>query len=64
MWQTVFTEFTAGPKADPADLDRAEAELGFPLPESYRASASNAAQGSPAVPSASRFRVPPRARTS
>ncbi|MBO1020652.1 SMI1/KNR4 family protein [Methylobacterium sp. SD274] len=36
MWQTVFTEFTAGPKADPADLDRAEAELGFPLPESYR----------------------------
>ncbi|MCJ2128893.1 SMI1/KNR4 family protein [Methylobacterium sp. E-045] len=36
MWQTVFAEFTAGPKADPVDLDRAEAELGFPLPESYR----------------------------
>ncbi|CAA2106487.1 hypothetical protein MBUL_03698 [Methylobacterium bullatum] len=36
MWQTVFAEFTAGPKADPADLHRAETELGFPLPESYR----------------------------
>lgn len=36
MWQTVFAEFTAGPKAVPADLDRAETELGFPLPESYR----------------------------
>ncbi len=36
MWQTVFAEFVAGPPADESGLDRAEAELGFPLPASYR----------------------------
>ncbi|WP_026596968.1 SMI1/KNR4 family protein [Methylobacterium sp. 77] len=36
MWQTVFTEFAPGPTADQAGIDRAEAEFGFPLPESYR----------------------------
>ena len=37
MWQQVFTSLSAGFTAQPADLDRAAAELGFPLPASYRA---------------------------
>ncbi|GJE16463.1 SMI1/KNR4 family protein [Methylobacterium marchantiae] len=36
MWQTVFAEFAAGPKAEAAEIERAETELGFALPESYR----------------------------
>jgi len=36
MWEQVFTSLSAGFTAQPADLDRAAAELGFPLPASYR----------------------------
>ena len=36
MWEQVFTSLSAGFLAQPADLDRAAAELGFPLPASYR----------------------------
>lgn len=37
MWETVFAPCVPGPVATDADLDRAESELGFALPESYRA---------------------------
>ncbi|MCJ2035814.1 SMI1/KNR4 family protein [Methylobacterium sp. J-068] len=36
MWETVFAPCAPGPVSSAAELDRAEAELGFPLPESYR----------------------------
>ena len=36
MWESVFTSLSAGFTARGADLDRAAAELGFPLPASYR----------------------------
>ncbi|MCJ2124850.1 SMI1/KNR4 family protein [Methylobacterium sp. J-077] len=36
MWEQVFTSLSAGFPGQPADLDRAAAELGFPLPASYR----------------------------
>ena len=36
MWDTVFAQGVAGPVSGEADLARAEAELGFPLPASYR----------------------------
>jgi hypothetical protein len=36
MWEPVFTNLLAGFTAQPADLDRAAADLGFPLPASYR----------------------------
>ncbi|GJD76535.1 SMI1/KNR4 family protein [Methylobacterium goesingense] len=37
MWETVFEPCAPGPLAGTADLERAETELGFALPESYRA---------------------------
>lgn len=37
MWETVFAPCAPGPVSTDADLDRAEAELGFALPESFRA---------------------------
>ncbi len=36
MWQTVFPSLVPGPVSTPADLARAEADLGFALPDSYR----------------------------
>jgi hypothetical protein len=36
MWETVFAQGVAGPVTGEAELARAEAELGFPLPVSYR----------------------------
>lgn len=36
MWETVFAPCAPGPVSTDADLDRAEAELGFALPESFR----------------------------
>jgi hypothetical protein len=36
MWEAVFAQGVPGPVAGEADLTRAEAELGFPLPASYR----------------------------
>ena len=36
MWEQVFTSLAPGLTADDAALDRAAAELGFPLPGSYR----------------------------
>lgn len=37
MWEAVFSPCAPGPVATEAALDRAEAELGYGLPESYRA---------------------------
>ena len=36
MWERVFTSLSPGFTPDEAALDRAAAELGFPLPDSYR----------------------------
>ncbi|NEU13970.1 SMI1/KNR4 family protein [Methylobacterium sp. BTF04] len=36
MWETVFTRCVPGPVSTQADIARAEADLGFSLPESYR----------------------------
>ncbi len=36
MWERVFTSLVPGFTPDEAALDRAAAELGFPLPDSYR----------------------------
>ncbi|GJE54739.1 MULTISPECIES: SMI1/KNR4 family protein [Methylobacterium] len=45
MWQGVFTEFRPGLLSTEVDLDRAEAELGFALPASYRAFARECGAG-------------------
>lgn len=45
MWQGVFAEFRPGVLSTEADLDRAETELGFPLPASYRAFATSCGAG-------------------
>lgn len=37
MWEQVFTSLSPGMTADDAALDRAAGELGFALPDSYRA---------------------------
>jgi hypothetical protein len=37
MWETVFAPCAPGPVSTQAELERAEADLGFALPESYRA---------------------------
>jgi hypothetical protein len=36
MWDEVFAELRRGCSSDEAEIARAERELGFPLPESYR----------------------------
>ncbi|GLS42533.1 SMI1/KNR4 family protein [Methylobacterium brachythecii] len=45
MWQGVFAEFRPGLLSTEADLSRAEAELGFALPASYRAFAQECGAG-------------------
>ena len=45
MWEGVFAEFRPGLAASETDLSRAEADLGFPLPLSYRAFARECGAG-------------------
>lgn len=45
MWDSVFRSFRPGLTSSEADLARAEAELGFPLPQSYRSFARECGAG-------------------
>ncbi len=45
MWKDVFTEFRPGLASSEADITRAEAALGFPLPPSYTALARECGAG-------------------
>ena len=45
MWDSVFRELHPGLTSSEADLARAEAELGFPLPQSYRNFAQSCGAG-------------------
>ena len=45
MWDSVFRDFRRGLTSSEADLARAEAELGFPLPQSYRSFAKECGAG-------------------
>ena len=45
MWDSVFRSFRPGLVSSEADLARAEAQLGFPLPQSYRSFAQECGAG-------------------